>query len=448
MNLWVPRWDPLTTAAIHGHAKVVSRLLRSGYGDVWSPIDPSRTEEGTEERALLGLTTPIHWAALKGNLHVLCNLIDFFGETDIDHTDADGNTALHLASGGVSSEKTSPRSSKVLEVLLSAGADPSLKNRFGNTPIDLCSNMACKSLLARTLSQRRHQHRPGSQSRSMGLLSVSKMRIENDALQSMCDDINESGLDCAQLETLRAMLETARRAFAPPSTIERATSILKQLRATEELQRAMDALIKNRPCTQSSETMTLRRVAMRVQHEGADERTLSKASRLIATAAAEIKLQECLRQCAAISCANEAHSGLRARLDRVIESCGRLGGDDRLMREATQRSTKMRVEIELQREPWTPSTDDTKGLSETQINVLTLSKRVERLSTALETACADGIGADKDLVRASKKQLVMIRAELVKANEAEEDRLREEEKKRAKAMKKGKKKKGKKGKKK
>ena len=108
-------------------------------------------------------------------------------------------------------------------------------------------------------------------------------------------------------------------------------------------------------------------------------------------------------------------------------------------------STKIRVEIELQSEE-KPQASELKGLAESQIEVLVLSKRVEKLEKAIQTAKEKGVNANKELVKKSIAKLKKLKESLVNANAKEEERLREEEKARLKAMKKGKK--GKKGKKK
>ena len=147
---WIPKWDPLTTAVVYGHAELVSLLLNEKYGDLWKPLSSSK----------LGSTTPLHWASCKGHLYILCDLLEFFETKDVNLRDADGNCCLHLAaSGGFK---------KLIEILLSAGADPTMKNRHGNTPEDLCTDLTCKSILSRSVSQ----FRTGQIARRSGLLSV------------------------------------------------------------------------------------------------------------------------------------------------------------------------------------------------------------------------------------------------------------------------------------
>ena len=118
------------------------------------------------------------------------------------------------------------------------------------------------------------------------------------------------------------------------------------------------------------------------------------------------------------------------------------------VQDAAVLSTKIRVEIELQNEEKNskPQASELKGLAESQIEVLVLSKRVETLEKAIQTAKGNGVNANEELVKKSIAKLKKLKESLVNANAKEEERLREEEKARLKAMKKGKK--GKKGKKK
>ena len=147
---WIPKWDPLTTAVVSGQTGLVNLLLERGYGDLWKPLSDSK----------MGSTTPLHWASCKGHLYILCDLLEFFGTDDVNSRDADGNCCLHLAaSGGFG---------KSIEILLTAGADPTMKNSHGNTPEDLCTDVTCKSILSRSVEQ----FRTGQIARRSGLLSV------------------------------------------------------------------------------------------------------------------------------------------------------------------------------------------------------------------------------------------------------------------------------------
>jgi len=163
---WLQQWDPLRIAVVKNHGEVVKVLLEQGFGEIW--LSPERrTVKKTKPKPVvakkkkgdskaskpespvvihLGKTSPLHWAAFKGHLHILCDLIDYF-KTDPNILDESGNTALHLASSGMPSWGTHPQFVKVMEILVSEGSDINKCNRFGNNAIALCTNTAGKNLL-------------------------------------------------------------------------------------------------------------------------------------------------------------------------------------------------------------------------------------------------------------------------------------------------------------
>ena len=116
------------------------------------------------------------------------------------------------------------------------------------------------------------------------------------------------------------------------------------------------------------------------------------------------------------------------------------------MEEGKLRLIKMNAELSLKEcedSPWQPKAKDIEGMKETQIEVLTLQKQVDKLSKALAQGGADGVGADATLLANSNKALVQLEKRLKKAQEAEEARIKEAEEIKLKATKR-KKKKGKK----
>ena len=104
----------------------------------------------------------------------------------------------------------------------------------------------------------------------------------------------------------------------------------------------------------------------------------------------------------------------------------------------------MEIELQSVEEISKPQAREMKGLADSQIEVLVLSRRVETLENALKTAKESGLNANENLIKQSAAKLKKLKESLESANAKEEERLREEEKARLKAMKKGKK--GKKGK--
>ena len=58
---------------------------------------------------------------------------DYHGVSDLNRADQDGNTALHMVMRNFNQEETTAK--KVARHLLKNGADPSRKNKIGNTAL-------------------------------------------------------------------------------------------------------------------------------------------------------------------------------------------------------------------------------------------------------------------------------------------------------------------------
>ena len=108
--------SPLQRAAAAENQSVAAALLRGG-------ADPSLRDNNGD--------LPLHYAVLNaargGDIEIVRRLIE--GGANPNGRDARGQTALHLA--------MSLSSSAVVDVLLAAGADPSLRDVSGNTPVDV-----------------------------------------------------------------------------------------------------------------------------------------------------------------------------------------------------------------------------------------------------------------------------------------------------------------------
>ena len=75
--------------------------------------------------------TPLHLAAREGHIRAIEILIAE-GKALLNILDFHGNTALHIAANSSSREAT-------MSILLSHGADPSIKNLEGKTAADIIS---------------------------------------------------------------------------------------------------------------------------------------------------------------------------------------------------------------------------------------------------------------------------------------------------------------------
>lgn len=123
-------WTPLVWSAEHGRADIARCL--SHFGASMRSID----EEGN---------ICLQWAALAGNTDVL--LLCLGRNSDIDHQNTLGDTALHIAAR--------QDNRQCVVILLAWGANPQIRNREDKTPSDCAreSSLAQVSLLTNMMTR-------------------------------------------------------------------------------------------------------------------------------------------------------------------------------------------------------------------------------------------------------------------------------------------------------
>ncbi|KAJ4245480.1 hypothetical protein NW762_013989 [Fusarium torreyae] len=155
-------WTALHLAIRSGHRNIVSQLLEEGPAiDIrddqdWTALHyASWFADGAMVNELLekGAMKMIDWGDEEDRtaLHLAINLL-LDKKARIDVRDKNGNTALHLAAGdhdainsqpdsgqssGTPSTKKNASQSAVVQLLLDAGADPTVTNNDTKTPIDI-----------------------------------------------------------------------------------------------------------------------------------------------------------------------------------------------------------------------------------------------------------------------------------------------------------------------
>jgi ankyrin repeat protein len=110
-------------AAAFGLKKCVRRLLDREADPVGLPIDESGA-------------TALHWAANRGHMSVVCDLLVWLPVNAIDRN---GQTALHLAAARNHVE--------VVRELLSAGAFVTIRDNEENTPLHLATFYNCQKVV-------------------------------------------------------------------------------------------------------------------------------------------------------------------------------------------------------------------------------------------------------------------------------------------------------------
>jgi uncharacterized protein len=109
------RYTPLDRAAMHGHADIITRLIAAGA----TPTSKS-----------LGGYTPLHYAAERNYPNAI-KALHAFGKIELDVKSYDGYTAVAVAAENGCLES--------LELLLSLGASPNIRDAVGNTPYALAA---------------------------------------------------------------------------------------------------------------------------------------------------------------------------------------------------------------------------------------------------------------------------------------------------------------------
>jgi ankyrin repeat protein len=117
---------PLHIAAKNGNQKIVNLLLQK-------ETSASVADKGYIYR------TPLHWAAIGNNQEVIKALIQKGDTHLIDQQDQDGRTALHLAA--------SKDYVKMVDILLTNGADKNIKDKHGKRPTDYTKDPIIKAKL-------------------------------------------------------------------------------------------------------------------------------------------------------------------------------------------------------------------------------------------------------------------------------------------------------------
>eukprot|EP00941_MAST-03F_sp_MAST-3F-sp1_P002272 g2272.t1 len=405
---WPRRWGPLQWAVVNNHDKIVKQLIDGGFGDVYKTPEPNQTN-------------PVHWAAFKGHLHILCDLLHFY-KYDPNIVDDCGNTPLHLAAAGAPKTGAKPTFVKCMEILLSSGTNPRLQNKHGNTALQVCTNDQCKQLL------RLHLINEKTGVGTDTLLSTSKISSDERALKDICEKVKEN-MDTSLLDNLMEALEVAGKSFVHPDSIKVGQKLLNVLDAKRELEKAIEEHKGKGTCTQMSDGDVLRSRLRDAVDAGVEEKILTVAQNMVKGLLAEVKVGSVLAQCQKVECADSSHSLLLRKLGNTLNLATKLNANKELLEACKLRQTKMKAEMTIKAcldTPWNPSDAEKDGKHATQVAVMTIEKRLTKLKEAFESGSADGVNADVNLIRQAKGQLGKLEEELSVAQREDSARLQAE----------------------
>jgi len=290
----VSGWSALVWASSEGHAETVGMLLQSGAFEAEQQV----VIDGMAPKAC---TSPLHWAAFKGHVHVVWQLlVAGFSPTALD---TEKNTALHLAATG--------GHILILKTLLSEGVSVSAKNMYGNTALSLTTSAECQKLL-RTAAIAADDGRFYLCSCSSEFFSNEKSvaaqvidRVSAPSLRpvrysSECaarikaaEDQLTAAVKAADTEALQAALSEAEEIGTSVLLLDSATDALQRLQAQIALQEQITQINQLRPLAERLQLRPLLLPLKQARERGVNASLIDSADRLCQAVAAEVELQAC-----------------------------------------------------------------------------------------------------------------------------------------------------------
>ena len=301
-------WSALTWAASEGHSEIIDLLLEAAgpappEGEA-KAADPEELEES--EKTVSAVTSPLHWAAFKGHVHIVWKLLT------AGHSprtlDSEGNSALHLASTG--------NHLLIVQTLLSQGLDTQSRNAYGNMPLQLTTDATCQKLL-RQAAINANQGRihlcscsgdffSGADSVAANVTDrVSRPTVRPARYSHACaaaikasEEALEAAIKAVDTEALEAAITQAEAAGAAVALLEHGIQALSRLRAQIELQAAVATLDGKRPTKDRENIRPLLPPLKNARANAVQPQLIDAADQLLQTVEAEAALLEQSDLCA------------------------------------------------------------------------------------------------------------------------------------------------------
>ena len=307
-------WSALTWAASEGHTEIIDLLLEAagpappeGEAKAAEP-EELELEEEESEKTVSAVTSPLHWAAFKGHVHIVWKLLT------AGHSprtlDSEGNSALHLASTG--------NHLIIVQTLLSQGLETASRNAYGNAPLQLTTDAACQKLL-RQAAINAVQGRIHLCSCSGDFFSaadsvaanvtdrVSRPTVRPARYSHACaaaikdsEEALEAAIKAVDTEALEAAITQAEAAGAAVALLENGIQALSRLRAQIELQAAVATLDGQRPTKDRENIRPLLPPLKNARANDVQPQLIDAADQLLQTVEAEAALLEQSDLCAAM----------------------------------------------------------------------------------------------------------------------------------------------------
>jgi len=357
-------WSPLQWAALNGNLVLVSKLVEGGAASAYFE----------ESKALLGMddsdeapkkrdpvSTPLHWAAIKGNRGVVFFLLQAgFSPNDVDEI---GNTPLHLACAN--------SHIGTVKVLLDNGADSEACNMFMNRPMDVTPSQDVRKLLRAQHEASKRAPKTstvvsdtndddkntdtttGSPEGNPTMYTLAQKRLRDMIdTQSSCNSVDPQAIG-----KLEEAISYGESMFVTPDLIESGKQTVKNLSLSQELAERIELILSNEPITSqrayTSYVNGLDRCLRKAQTRGSAhplfKNLIEKGEQLKKKSHAEFWLKMACDKVSVVKCADETTIGLIKYFENAIKAAEAEKGHAGLTGDARKILVRMNCEVELQR---------------------------------------------------------------------------------------------------
>lgn len=369
-DLTEAKWSPLLWAGSKGYDNVVELLIENGFADNF--------KRKRDDKKVV-VSTPLQWAAYKGHENITCALLRC--GLSLQDTDDCGNNALHLASTG--------GNVKIMEVLLSHGCDINTRNRYGNTPLGMCTDGGARDLLLRASSQDKchFDDRPFSGTKLRYLCSCcglffheentvwKEIRRSNDnelmrptRLCFACEKEiqgKEAELqkamkpdggwdDVLDLELLHPLGEAVRQveeiggSCGDIELIHNANHLHAELAGTLKLKEQVKLVQEHRPLPDGRGTKELAAAVVFAIEKDVGKDLVADAKLLVKQSLLEVNLQRAMKPLVHVVCAEQSNEKDMGKLLDAYQAVEKAGADDtELAAKAKKLHTKLVLEVDM-----------------------------------------------------------------------------------------------------
>ena len=368
-------WTPLHYAALNGDAPLVDGLLAAGAAGAYTqavekkskrelqalqaaiqgapPRDAHESFEEEEDPATF-INTPLLWSCFKGWMPTTLSLLDAgYSLADVDTV---GNTALHL--GGAS--KVLP----VVELLLASGADPSARNRYLLTPLDVATTEPIRDALRSAMRQQgrvppaytpqqeaaaRQKREAERKAQSLQLRSIAGALSEI-LSRPVPSSLEEEADRVAELEKAKAAAEGT-NGVVDGAVIAEAGTQIQRLELSSAMRLHLSATVEQHPIITQAAYVgfvnKLERYAKVAERQGCNPNLVASARATVARSFSEFWLFKIEEELKGVECAS---LDLEPRLDLLearIEAATAAEASESLILSASKVLERFRSEVAL-----------------------------------------------------------------------------------------------------